>query len=280
MYGFNNAKNFHWLSGWSPGRQVERSCLPEVSRHSNGRPNDGTAANVEDGDSGELQEIGTESIREVQTYSSKDALVEENTIFQAVSAPVAKGTAAVVETLVSTDDVARSILTPFHKWVMSRRRIQAALKAEQEPAATTSEYNLFWSKSLGLKLLPQVMVDIYDTLSSATKIPAELTASAKKIVEDVSVAPKQVQQVLQDAGTLVKEVVETISTVPDIAQETAEAALELRSQMIRVLENGMEAYESCRELAQTIPHKAQRLVDGTAIELKKLSIVSETLPSR
>lgn len=206
---------------------------------------------------------------------------EDNMILNVVSAPLlAQGTAIVAETLVNTE-AAYSVLTPLHKWTLSKRRVAAAVQ-EQERARTADKAKLAAAaaRSKFLEQIPmpplaralaapkQALNDACAALKVTAEVPGKLVANVGQTARDIAEAPARAKKFAEGVAETTSNVVETVASVP-------ETAADLGRKTERALEAGAEAYNSL----QALPEESRKLVEGAAVELTKASKALEELPN-
>lgn len=206
-----------------------------------------------------------------------------NMIDAVVSAPLlAQGTALVAETLVNTD-AAYSVLTPLHKWMMSKRRVAAAVEEEQREAQRAAVADKRKRATAGwqerLKTVqperPQALTNLYNALSEAAEAPGKLAESVESAAEKIVAAPRKVKQFAEEIASApekVKHFAEDVTTM-------AATVVELPQRAARALAKGVEAYESLRTVASVLPEESRRLADKAAVGLVKASDAYEALPT-
>lgn len=284
-HAFNHASNFRSsFASKSSASSLNRCALRMSSSSQDGRPECGET--IESNGIGQLplEDSGKLSDRDGSTGSPDvDA---KNMIIEAVSSPLAIGTAALAKTLVNPEDVTNFMLKPMHKWVVSRRRVSAAVKA-QELAKAVGASEDATKNPFSLLQRPSNLMEAYNkTVASAMETPLKLAASVRKTAEDIFEAPEKAQKFVQDVATTAQDmstsarkVVETVSTLPGKAQEAVEAAVELGQKAEGAVRGAAAAYESLQEMARAAPNESRRLADAAQAELAKTSKALETLPS-
>lgn len=230
------------------------------------------------GGSGESVEPRKGPVRDSKTDSPEfNSTSTSNMIIEAASSSVALGTAIIVEKLVNIDDVTNEALTPVHEWVQSRRRVAAAVEAQELAAKRTKKGRAEGGASS--RFWPPALLGTYTTLVSAMEAPAKVVTSAKETTQEIVAAPGKIRNLTQEVVNVAEGLVETVSAVPAVVSGTATAVVEQGRRAERAFAQGVQAYESLREATRAIPEGSRRLISTAEEELAKTSKVVEDMPS-
>lgn len=218
-------------------------------------------------------------------------------------------TEVVVATLANTA-TANTLLTPLHKWVVSRQRVAQAVEEaaagnqSRSPPATAADRErqlqqraLFeeqqrqeeqqlnpWIELLRDTVpLPQPVKNVYNALVYVTTVPERLTESGKQTAESLSAAAES----LSAAAEIVAAAPDRVRKTVTQTQETVKTAQE-------VLAAAPDRVQEVVTATQELPRRVERAVEeGTeAVEAaleeskrlaqagRQMSEAAETLPSR